>query len=119
MKVNAISRNETGLYNIKPQHRIFIASINGVYIYNPESCVNLCELTPSYELRHLFTYIVFRCDVSDEVRDELEEQYYEYSAEDIYIHCQNVIKMNPKECPGCYDNMEEAYEYLVSNPPCF
>jgi len=116
MKVNVISCNDTNFYNIRKEDNVFIKEIRTVYAYNPESCTNLCELTPSYELRYLYTYIVFTCDPSEDKHSELEERYCQEDNEDTYMHCSSVRAMNPKEC-GEFDDMEAACEYLKANWP--
>lgn len=122
MKVNAISRNETGYYNIRDRDKPYIKEIRGVYAYNPESSTHLCELTPSYDLRYLHTYIVFTDDVPDERRERLTERYCYESSEDIYMHVSAVrqfVKDNPshhKEC-GEFETIEDACEHLNGNHP--
>lgn len=127
MKVNAISRNVTGYYNIRDEDKSLIEEIRTVYAYDPESATHLCELTPSYDLRYLHTYIVFTDELetkkrSDEVRDELDQRYCHEDGEDTYMHCSDVRSFttrNPshhKEC-GEFESIEEACEYLNGNWP--
>lgn len=128
MKVNALSRNETSYYNIKDEDKPFIKEIRGVYAYTPESATHLCELTPSYDLRYLHSYIVFTDELekakrSDDLRDLLEQRYcYTGENDDMYMHVADVrqfAKNNPahhKEC-GEFDSFEEACEHLNGNWP--
>lgn len=122
MKVNAISRNHTRHFNIRDEDKPYIKEIRSVYAYNPESSTHLCELTPSYDLRYLHTYIILACDVSEDKRCELDERYCYESSEDDYMHVSDVRqfeKDNPthhKEC-GEFESIEEACEHLNGNWP--
>jgi hypothetical protein len=75
MKVNVISRNETYYYNIKEEDKPHIQEIRSVYAYDPESATYCCEITPSYDMRYLYTYIVGADEMSDEKREDLTERY--------------------------------------------
>jgi len=122
IKVNAISLDHTRYYKIQDEDKPYIKEIRSVYAYNPESCTHLCELTPSYDLRYLYTYIVLEGDVSDEKRGELDERYCYEDNEDTHMHCSDVrqfAKDNPtyhKECVE-FETIEEACEYLNGNCP--
>ena len=118
MKVNAISLNETQYYNIKDEDKPYIKEIRSTYVYNPESCTHLCELTPSYDLRYLHTYIIWDNEPNDDMRDELDGRYcYEYG-EDTYMHCYAVERLTcPKKECGEFEDMESACEYLQGNWP--
>jgi len=123
MKVNAISRNETGYFNIREEDKKYIKEIRSTYCYDPELGVHLCEMTPSHELRFLHTYIVWEGDPSEERREELETHYCYEGGEDIYMHVSDVrqfAKDHPEyhkvyECE--YENIEEACEQLNGNWP--
>lgn len=122
MKINAISLNHTRYYNVKNEDKRYIKEIRSTYIYDPESGTYLCELTPSYDLRFLHTFIVWDGDPSEETRAELDETYCYTDNEDVYMHVsdvRNFAKRNPanaKEC-GEFDDTEEAREYLNGNWP--
>lgn len=124
IKVNAISLNETHYYTISDADKPYIREIRSVYCYNPESCTHLCELTPSYDLRYLHTYIVWEQDPSEEVQERLEMKYtLGPGNEDTYMHCSDVrqfAKDHPayhKEHGGEYETIEDACEYLQGNWP--
>lgn len=116
INVNVISCNETKYYTFQEGDKSYIKEIHSVYAYNPASRTHLCELTPSYHLRYLYTYIVYEGDPSEDKRAELDERYCTEGNEDTYMHCTSVAKMNPKEC-GEFDDMEAACEYLQGNWP--
>lgn len=122
MKVNALTRDETRYYTIRPEDKPYIQKICGVYAYNPESSTHLCELTPSYDLRYLHTYIVWEGDPSEDKRAELDERYCYEGGDDTYMHCADVrqfAKNHPdlhKEC-GEFDTIEDACEHLNGNWP--
>lgn len=116
MKVNAVSMNETSYYSIREEDKPFIKEIHSVYIYNPESATYLCELTPSFELLYLYTYIVGTDKMIDDMRDLLTERYCYEPTDDTYMHCSSIRAMKPKEC-GEFETMEEAREHLQGNWP--
>lgn len=127
MKINAISLNRTGYYKIRDEDKPYIKEIRSVYFYDPESATYLCELTPSYELNYLHTYIVFteeleRSRLSDDVRDSLDIRYCCEDSEDIYMHVSDVRQF-AKDHPSChkecveFDTMNEAREHLQGNWP--
>lgn len=124
IKVNAISLNETACYNIRDEDKTYIKEIRGVYCYNPESCTYCCEMTPSYELRYLHSYIVFtdeleKVKLSDDLRDLLDQRYCHEPSDDTYMHCSAVRGLKnppPKEC-GEFDDMDAACEHLQGNWP--
>lgn len=118
VKVNAISLNQTSYFNLKDEDKSYIKEVRATFAYNPESCTHLCELTPSYELRYLHTYIVWDGDPDDDKRAELEERYCHEGDEDTYMHCWRIKHRQEdiKEC-GEFDSMEDACEYLNGNWP--
>ncbi len=118
IQVNAISLNETRWYNLKEEDKPFIKEIRATYAYNPNSCTHLCELTPSYDLRYLHTYLVWNEEPSDSKKEELEERYAHCGNEDTYMHCSTVKSLDcPKKECGEFEDMEEACEYLQGNWP--
>lgn len=122
MKVNAVSLNETRHFNFQEADKAYIKEVRSTYAYNPESCTHLCELTPSYELRFLHTYIIWEGEPSEDKREELENRYCHEGSEDTYMHCADVRQFAKdhsdahKEC-GEFDSMDDACEYLQGNWP--
>lgn len=123
MKVNAISLNETRYFNFKDEDKPYIKEVRSTYAYNPESCTHLCELTPSYELRFLHTYIIWVGDPPSDVQEELVTRYCYEGSEDTYMHCADVRQF-AKDHPEChkvyaceYEDIEEACEQLNGNWP--
>lgn len=122
IQVNAISLDHTRYYRIRQEDLTYIREIRSVYIYNPASCTNLCELTPSYELQYLHTYIVWNRDVVNETQlpectEEMEQRYCHEDTEDNYMHCWRVKgRTDQKEC-GKFEDMEAAREHLQGNWP--
>ncbi len=85
----------------------------GFYIFTPEEPTYCCEIRPSYwmeavgfETQHA---------ASDELWGELYSYLYDSSH---YRHCSGVDKFNPKFL-GDFEDLDEAREYVNSNPPCF
>lgn len=116
IKVNALALNHTKYYNIREEDQPYIKEIHSAYAYEPESGTYLCELTPSYHLQYLYTYIVWANEPSEERRGELDERYCYEDNDDIYMHCSDVRKLTSKEC-GEFEDMEEACETLRCNWP--
>ena len=117
VKVNAISVDYTAFYNLAVDDASHIKAIKTVYIYEPDSHTHLCELTPSYFLSNLYTYIEFADNVSDDKREYLDQRYCYEDSEDTYMHCSRVGRMpERKEC-GNFDSFEDAREYLQGNCP--
>jgi hypothetical protein len=117
MRVNAVSVNDTQYLNLRPEDRILVQEYHTVYAYDPESRTYLCEMTPSYELRYLHSYLILRGEVDDDKRAELDEHYCSDGGEDTYMHCSSVKRLSTqKEC-GEFDSMEDACEHLNGNWP--
>lgn len=116
MKVSAVRLNETIYFFPAKEDKPYIKAFYSVYAFAPETCVHLCELTPSYELRYLYSYIEGTEKMTDDMRDYLDEKYCHQDIDDIYRHCRVVDKLNTKEC-GEFETMEDAVEYLQGNWP--
>lgn len=116
IKVNVVSLEETSYFTPREEDRSFIRAIHSVYAYNPEEETHCCELTPSYDLRFLYSYIVGTEKMTDDMRDLLSERYCLEGGVDMYMWCSRVQKLQPKEC-GEFEDMDEAVEYLRGNWP--
>lgn len=116
IRVSAVSTNDTEHYNIRPEDRQFISEIRTVYAFTPDSVTHCCEITPSYDLRYLYTFIVYQGEPDDNVRDVLDGRYCYEPTDDMYMWCSAVDRMTPKTC-GEFEDLDEACEYLRSNCP--
>jgi len=111
MKTRALALDVTRYYhNLPPE----VKAIRECYVYDPESCTHLCELTPSYHLVYLYTSLECTSDTSDERREELECKYCYQEPEDTYMHVRDVQKMTSVDT-GEFDDMESAREFLCGN----
>ncbi len=115
MKVVAVALDDTQQYFRLPPE---IVSVHTVYAYTPDKCTHLCELTPSYDLRFLYSYIVCTDDTPDERRGELTEEFCMSGAdEDTYMHCGSVERLTTRKDCGEFETLEEALEHLQGNWP--
>lgn len=90
----AVSLNETRCFNIAEEHRHLIKEIRAVYFYNDAEQTYCCSLTPSYDMRGLYHYVVLADDLSDEAaeqaHDEMNAEYCSESPEDCYMDCSGI-----------------------------
>ncbi len=97
MKIDAIviALDETDKYHISEEDAPFITKIEGVYLFDRNRTTNACELTPSYNLKHLYTSITFVDGTSDSKQEALEDDYaYEDDGNaDIYAHVPMIDKI--------------------------
>lgn len=97
-----------------------------VYFYNKNEITHLCELTGSYYLIPLYSYA--ENDVSDEIKDELDEIDARYGSDPIYVHAHQVDSMKTVKAPASLNGRywqndgrkyreiyEQAEEYLRGN----
>jgi hypothetical protein len=108
-----VAFDETGNYRIQDKHRPLIESIQGVYLFNKNEVTHCCELTPSYFLIHLYDVVVLGVEVSDELMEELSEEYEQCGGEDIYVHCHTIDAKIKAAQPGWvhhYGATEVSYD---------
>ena len=131
VKPVVIGFDRTQHLNIAEADRPFIKAFIQVYIYDPSVGVHCCELTPSYELLHLYDTLILNeppKDMSDdEFRDlngRLDADYcYEPSEPFEYHHCRSIERLIQAKHPYLYqstsefDSMDEAEERYRCNPP--
>ena len=113
----------------------FVASMIGVYIYDANSRVYLCEVTPSYQLIYLYSDVIFR-DVlwgpfSDSLREEVRDALlYSVSGMEDMTHYRHVsdVDLVPAENKVAYGPVddwselkdrgeEQVREYFQGNCP--
>lgn len=92
-KINAmlVQIDETGIYDIPDEDVAFIKAIKCTYLYDKNERVNLCELTPSYYLRGLYTEVYFT-EAGDQLSEREKQEYYDWYEnsgvdENNYFHC--------------------------------
>lgn len=93
-----VAIDETRHWNLDEKQAAAIERILGVYFYDANERTHLCELTPSYYLRSLSGSIWFKDDVSDALKDEIDDatSHARHSGEDIYMHCSDVNRIDAK-----------------------
>jgi len=106
----------------KDEIQALCGNIKTVYVYDASVETFCAEITPSYYLTPL--YYVIENEVSDEVRDMVNENLV--NEEPIYIHCRVVDKLESvptknnfefdnSESDEYKENFEEVREYLNGN----
>lgn len=118
----AVAYDETRYYQIDLEDKPLIKSIWGVYLYNKNEYTYCCELTPSYSMEPLYTYIIYQDDLSEDQIDRLDNKYAHEGMEHVYRHVSDVnhyVDSNPKLSAsyGPADNQDEVIEYWAGNPP--
>ena len=88
--------DETNNYNLDPRESGYIQSIRGAYLYDRNEQTCCCEITPSYDLLHLYDEVVFNEEgekLSEEEKSVIYDIYENCSGDDIYVHCHTIDKM--------------------------
>lgn len=114
----AVGLDVTKHYEIEEEDKPYISQIVDVFVYNRNECTHCCELTPSYWLMYVDTFVRFGPTPSDEVKERIDSRYCHEATEDCYVHCSDVDKLKRwnVKVPGEPKTMEEAHENWVSNP---
>jgi hypothetical protein len=118
VNVTAIALDETRHYTIAEADKPLIKAIKSVYIYNRDERVHCCELTPSYWLEYLYTFIEWTDYPDDDYkREEIQSRYCDEPTDGCYMHCSAVKRMTETKDCGEYETFEEAREHLQGNCP--
>ena len=95
--IRVIALNETEHYVIDEADKEHIEMIVGVYMFDFNSCTHVCELTPSYFLRHIRDEVRLteksQSELTLEKQEELYDKYENEYQDDIYMHCGHVHKI--------------------------
>ncbi len=126
MKVSAIALDFTRYFTIDEEDKPFIKAIKAVFFYEPDVATYCCELTPSYFLEYLYTYVEYK-DADDRpestdkeseaIRARCDERYCYEQTDDFYMHCSAVKALTPQRECGEFENADEAREHLQGNWP--
>jgi len=105
---------------IPPGDAKFIKGIFSVFVYNASELTHLCELTPSYDLRHCYTTVELNGkhtpSISDDEIDKMCERYEVPGDDmDIYLHCNDVRALPNVDLD--VDDLCEAMSDTVANRP--
>jgi len=94
MFIKLLKMDETDNWFIEEcPHKETIKTVWGVYVFDPNWRVHLCEFTPSSELHKIETQIEFHDGGTDEEREEIEDWFREHEdwSEPItYMHCHDI-----------------------------
>lgn len=114
----AVGHDVTRHYNISPEDAPHVEKIVDVFFYDRNEYTYLCELTPSYYLRYLYSFVSCKDDTSDDVRDRIDDRYgYVHEPTDsVYVHVADVDPL-PSVAYGQEATEEEVREYWQSNCP--
>ena len=128
---HAIALDVTEHYRLAEEDRPYITAIWDVFFYDATTATHLCEITPSYHLRYLYTTALTVDDCPDSVRDRIDSAYCYEPTEDTYMHVSSVkryisahpdrhhaasAKLNAHDDPE--EDAEEAIrEYWQGNCP--
>ena len=111
-----IAIDETDHYTIDEGDAPYIASIRAVYLFNRNERTNVCELTPSYWLIHLYDEVLLSDDgnsLSDAEIEAIREKYENYCGDCIYVHCRTIdkiIEQNDQNRIYHYGDTELSYD---------
>lgn len=89
----AVGLDVTQHYNLQDEDRPHVTRIIDVFFYDRNEHTHLCELAPSYYLRHLYTVIVSPDETPDDVRDRLDGRYANEPTDDCYMHVSDVDRL--------------------------
>lgn len=114
----AVGLDVTKHYELEEEDKPYVSNIVDVFIYNKNEVTHCCELTPSYDLVYVDTFIRFGQFTSDEVRERIDSRYCHEATEDCYVHVHDVDKLKEwhAKVPGEPTTIEEAHECWVANP---
>jgi hypothetical protein len=114
--IYAITFNETQYYNFKPGDKELIKSVNQVYVLNRSEYTYLCEITPSYFLEPVYTWVEVVDGLSDEERERLQEAYEHETSEPTYVHVrvvEAIIKDHPERVRH-YGNSDDEDDFMTA-----
>ena len=115
--VSAVALDETRYYNLAEADKRLIKAIKSVYIYDRDERTFCCEITPSYWLEYLYTFVECTDDADDDTRDRLDETYCHEPTDGCYMHCSAVERMTEAKDCGEFESFEDAREHLQGNCP--
>lgn len=117
MKIDIVKIDETGFWNEDFRKKYGITKLMGVYLYDSELGVRVCEITPSRELNFVHTQPDYGDDLTEEQREEMWEEINEADCQSepvTYMHCGSVQRHAPMPL-GEFEDMDEALEYCQAN----
>jgi hypothetical protein len=91
LHMRAVQIDETSDWTLIGEGYEKVEKIYGIYLYDLNEQTYCCEMTPSRYLYYIETIVVFKEEVSDEIRDGIQDDINEVVAlNDIrghYMHC--------------------------------
>lgn len=97
----------------------YIKHVFEVMAFDPEVRTFCCELTPSFEMHHVYYDIEFAADVPEDVIDSCYEDLFSSETEAVsYYHCRVIDQKDTKQV-GEFESLEDGREYLQGNYLCF
>ena len=117
---SAIALDVTSHYVIAEEDKPFVESIHDVFFFCTSEHTYCCEITPSYYLQYLYTYVKLvdgEGDKYEEMREHLDTTYCYEHTEDSYMHVWRVKGMQGVVECGNFESDDDAREYLQGNCP--
>lgn len=109
--------DKTHNFLIADEDQPYISKIHSIYFFDRSVAVHCCEITPSYELMHLYDEIEFSDDEihnDSELVDRLDQKYAHEGGDDVcYIHCHSIDAMIEKNAPWTvhhYGDTQVSYD---------
>lgn len=109
-------------YNIKDEDKPYIDRIVDVFMYDANTHTHCCEVTPSYWMMWLYTFVVWKGEPSEEVRERIDARYCHEAADDCYMHVAGVQMLT--DFAASYDGQDakditedDIREYWSGNVP--
>jgi hypothetical protein len=116
----AVGIDVTAHYSVAEEDKPHVKRIIDVFFYDRNEHTHLCEATPSYFLRYLYTTIEYAEGVffNEDLRERLDQEYAHCYTEDSYMHVSDVDRIT--ELAAVYGEEateEEVREYWQGNCP--
>ena len=110
MILQRVTIDETHFIDDCFRPRLNGSKVRTVYLFDASVGINACEITPSYELHPVNTYISHEADLTD------DEQYDLQSGEVICMQVRAVNKLSPKDVNhDAEDTFEDVLGALRAN----
>lgn len=114
----AVGLDVTSHYHIDDEDKPYVERIIDTFFYDRTEHTHLCEMTPSYFLRYLSTFIVSKENTPEHVREHLDQKYCYEPTEDSYVHVSDVDRITEFTATYGEDADEETVrEYWSGNTP--
>ena len=126
LNIRLVAINRIRDYYIAPEHVPFIKEILEISAYDRNETTRLCEMTPSYFLRHVETRAVLTKEgnlLDDFRKDEIYQAYENEPTDDFYMHChvadaikdRGKARVWGKQPVSMCESREEAFDAVLEH----